>query len=118
VERLRGGAAIQEVFRQGRRLERGCFIAIWRAASGTPGVAFAVSRQAGGAASRNRARRRLREAYRRQEGRIPAGAAVVFVARARALTADFPELMSEMASAIMVLRREVAAATRVTGEGA
>ena len=51
------------VFQRGSRHERGSFVVLWRPAKGRR-VGFAVSRQLRGAARRNRARRRIREAYR------------------------------------------------------
>jgi ribonuclease P protein component len=93
------------VFRHGRRIERRSFIALWRSAPGTAGVAFAASRRTGGAVVRNRARRRVREAYRRQDGRVPSEVAVVFVARPEAVATDFGEILSDMKSALATIRR-------------
>ena len=72
-------------------------------------MAFAVSRQAGGAVHRNRARRRMREAYRRQPRRVPEGIALVFVARPRALVAGFQEIVGEMRSVLATLWRPAGA---------
>ena len=98
------------MFRGGRRIERGNFIALWSPARQVGGVAFAASRRTGGAVTRNRARRRVREAYRRQEGRVAAEMAVVFVARPRAASADFGEIVSDMKSAVAIIRRQGEAA--------
>ena len=46
----------------------------------------------GHAVQRNRARRRLREAYRLNEQRLKRGWDIVLVARARSITGDFDEL--------------------------
>jgi large subunit ribosomal protein L34 len=106
AERLRNARAIQQVFRQGRRIERGSFIALWRVTPGNGGVAFAASRRTGRAITRNRARRRVREAYRRQDGRVPTNVAAVFVARPGAARADFGAILSDMTSAVATIRRE------------
>ena len=53
-----------------------------------------VSTKLGGAVVRNRARRRLREVYRLSLPRLRPGYDLVIVARARCLTAPFPQLMA------------------------
>jgi ribonuclease P protein component len=59
--------------------------------------------------SRNRARRRLREAYRRQATLLPgAGLRLCFVARPRAVGVPFPELSSEVAEALRHAARRLA----------
>lgn len=102
-ERLRSSAAIQGVFRRGRRIERPSFLALWAADEERPGVAFAASRQAGSVPERNRARRRVREAYRRQAHRVPGGLAVVFVARPGAVSSRFPEIVADIRAAIATM---------------
>jgi ribonuclease P protein component len=107
--RLRHASEIQAVFQQGRREERRAFVLLWVPRGGPARAGFAVSRQIRGAVRRNRARRRLRAAYR---GLGPAklrGVDAVFVARAWALEAPLDELRAEMASAH-------AAASRNAGE--
>jgi ribonuclease P protein component len=74
-------------------------VLLWVPRRGRARAGFAVSRQIRGAVDRNRARRRLREAYR---GLGPAqlrGVDAVFVARAWALEAPLDELRAEMAQA-------------------
>jgi ribonuclease P protein component len=116
ADRLRSAGAIQQVFRRGHRIERGSFIALWTHARQVSGVAFAASRRTGGAVTRNRARRRVREAYRRQEGRVPADMAVVFVARPRAASVDFMEILTDMKSAVAIIRRQEAGGLRPRGD--
>jgi ribonuclease P protein component len=106
ADRLRSAGAIQQVFRRGRRIERGNFIALWTPTGPVSGVAFAASRRTVRAVTRNRARRRVREAYRRQQARVPVAIAVVFVARPRAATADFGEILSDMKSAVASIQRQ------------
>lgn len=63
----------------------------------TPGrVGITTARGLGTAVARNRAKRRLREAWRRLEGRLCAQGDVVVVARPQALAARFTEIVAEM----------------------
>ncbi len=59
-------------------------------------VGITAGRRLGGAVVRNRAKRRLREALRRLEGRLSARGDVVLVARPPAGTVRFSALVSEM----------------------
>ena len=82
---------------------------LWAPRDGPSRVGFAVSRQIRGAVRRNRARRRLRAAYR---GLGPAklrGVDTVFVARAWALEAPLGELRAEMARAHAAASRNAGA---------
>jgi ribonuclease P protein component len=71
-------------------------------------VGFAVSRQLRGAVQRNRARRRIREAYRQIRAQMADGIALVVVARPSAGTRPFSELVEDM-------RRLAEALARVPG---
>jgi ribonuclease P protein component len=109
-ERLRG-REFQALFRQkSRREERRSFIALWRAREGKGKVGFAVGRRIGNSVDRNRARRRLREAYRREQGCLAAGIDVVFVGRPAVLTRPFGEILGEMRDTLQSLSRGKAAA--------
>ena len=76
-------------------------------------MGFAVSRRVGGAVVRNRARRRLREAYRRQQHVLRANVDVVFISRPVVLTRRFTDLLEEMRRTLEGLSR----ATRGEGPG-
>ncbi len=52
-------------------------------------LGITASVKLGNAVMRNRARRRLRELYRTNEARFPAGYDIVLVARSRAITGDY-----------------------------
>lgn len=94
-ERLRQATAFQAVFQHGRRHERPSFVALWRPAESRR-VGFAVSRQLRGAVKRNRARRRLRAAYRQVRAQMAGAVELVVVARASAATRPFTELVEDM----------------------
>ena len=72
---------------------------LWVPRGGPARAGFAVSRQIRGAVRRNRARRRLRAAYRALGPAKLRGVDAVFVARAWALEASLDEMRVEMASA-------------------
>lgn len=59
-------------------------------------MGITVSSKLGGAVTRNRVRRRLRECYRLSEPGIRAGWDIVIVARHGALQSDFSGLMREL----------------------
>lgn len=64
---------------------------------GPPLVGIFASRRVGGAVQRNRARRRIREAYRRFRPLIIVeGARLVFQSRQPAVDCPFPELVAGM----------------------
>ena len=94
-ERLRRSADFQAVFQKANRLERPSFVTLWRRA-GQRRVGFAVSRQLRRAVQRNRARRRIREAYRQVRELIAGDVELVVVARPGAATRPFRELVEDM----------------------
>jgi len=102
---LQRAAEIQRVFQQGNRDERQSFVALWVPGEGGRRVAFAVSRRLGSAVKRNRVRRRIREAYRREQHALRPGVKVVFVGRPAGLTRSFSGLVSEMRSALAAINR-------------
>ncbi len=67
-----------------------------RATSGGLRVGVAAGRRIGGAVVRNRAKRRLREAFRRLQGRLHDQGDVAIIARPPAVTAPFAEIVSEV----------------------
>lgn len=96
-QRLRRNGDFRAVREQGRRIDCGAFMLTWRVrpAAEKPGparVGVVASRAAvGDAVDRNRAKRRLRELYRRHQHLVPAGHDVVLTARSSLLRLDFAE---------------------------
>jgi len=101
AERLRSRQEFDRLFRRGARVEGPAFVLLWRREPGPRAVGFAVGRRLGGSVIRNRARRRLREAYRRQRHLLPIdGIRLCFIARQPTLTSPFEQLVAAVASAL------------------
>jgi ribonuclease P protein component len=87
--RLRRAARLQQqrdfarVRQQGQRLALGCLIANWHALpdGATPRLGVVTSRKIGGAVVRSRARRLLRESFRRHQNDFAQPVELVLVAR-------------------------------------
>ena len=78
-------------------------IVLWRETAESRRAGFAVSRQVRRAVDRNRARRRLREAYRAARPAAPALAALVIIAKAAALREPLRTLIDEMRAAFAAI---------------
>jgi ribonuclease P protein component len=116
-QRLRAGE-FEAIFRQrGRREELESFIALWRPSAGEGKVGFAVGRRLGGAVERNRARRRLREAYRQERPVKPAGYDVVFVGRSALLSRSFADLRVDIQRVLRTLARRADSGAKSVAEG-
>ena len=103
MDRLTDKQDFQAVFRYGKRIERHTLIAIWRHTADAVRAGFAVTRHIRGAVDRNRARRRLREAYRRADVARPAGVDVIFVARPPLLTSPFDVVQREVGAVLTAI---------------
>ena len=99
-ERLSRADEFQAVFQRGARVERPSVLILWRGAPGRRQAGFAVSRHIQGAPRRNRARRRVREAYRVSRAALPEGVQLVVVARPRAETGPYAEILQDMRAAL------------------
>jgi len=84
------------VYREGRRFPGTMVVLYVRSTEGRLRLGVTTGRRFGRAVARNRAKRRLREAFRRLEGRLLDRGDVVLVARPQALTAGFSEIVAEM----------------------
>jgi ribonuclease P protein component len=95
VKRQRDFQAARE---QGRRADCGPFLLLWRArpapADTTPARVGVVASKAaiGDAVRRNRAKRRLREVFRRHQQAVPPGFDLLLTARSALLRLPLPEV--------------------------
>jgi len=78
-------------------------IVLWRETTEPRRAGFAVSRQIHGAVQRNRARRRLREAYRATRDAAPTHTALVIIGRPGALRMPLPALAAELGGALTAI---------------
>jgi ribonuclease P protein component len=78
-------------------------IVLWRATTEPRRAGFAVSRQIRGAVQRNRARRRLREAYRATRDSAPTHTGLVIIGRPAALREPFAALATELCGALAAI---------------
>jgi ribonuclease P protein component len=105
-QHLRRPGEIRAVREQGRRVDCRAFTLWWmpRTAAippaAVPRVCVIASTAAVGAAvQRNRAKRRLREVFRQEQNRVPAGCDLLLIARAAAATWDLPILRQKFTEA-------------------
>lgn len=97
-QRLRRNHDFCAVREEGRRIDCGAFLLIWRqrateSPAPAPRVGVVASRASvGNAVHRNRAKRRLRDLYRRHQHLVPAGCDLVLTARAALLRLPLPEI--------------------------
>ncbi|HIE10809.1 MAG TPA: ribonuclease P protein component [Kiritimatiellae bacterium] len=96
-QRLRRPREFQEAYAQGRRWA-GRYMVLWlRSGEGAAlRLGVVASRRIGGAVKRNRARRLLRELFRRERKHMRGDCDVVLVARKELLDAGWEELVSEL----------------------
>jgi ribonuclease P protein component len=74
-------------------------------------VGFTVSRALGGAVERNRIKRRLREAVRRQRQRLGDGVDVVINPKKSVLSAEFAEIAAEVGRGFEAVRGKLRGAS-------
>lgn len=93
-----GRRAVEQVFVSGWSFPSRHLVArgLWRADDEACRLAVLAGRKVGGAVQRNRARRRVREAFRRLEGRLPRGLDAVIVVRGSAGRADDEQLRADV----------------------
>lgn len=94
--RLVSHADFSRVYREGRRYPGETLVLYLRATAAERRVGVTAGRRLGGAVVRNRAKRRLREAFRRVEPRLCGRGDIVLVARSGIAQAGFAEIVQEM----------------------
>jgi ribonuclease P protein component len=100
---LTTSADFQALFQRGKRIDRPALIVLWRETVESTRAGFAVSRQLKSAVQRNRARRRLREAYRASRDAAPPRAALVIVGRPAVLREPFTGLTAQLRGALAAI---------------
>lgn len=105
-QRLRRNTDFRAVRESGRRIDCGAFLLTWcsrpPAESASPArVGVVASRAAvGSAVQRNRAKRRLRELFRRHQHLVPPGIDLVLTARSSLLRMEFTEAAQRLTHAL------------------
>jgi ribonuclease P protein component len=94
--RLATRADFSRVYREGHRYPGQILVLYVRSTEGGRRVGVTAGRRLGGAVVRNRAKRRLREAFRRIEPRLRGHGDLVLVARTAAAAVRFEDIMQEM----------------------
>ena len=107
-ERIRRRLEFLRVYRVGRRVHRRGFV-LHCAFNGLEfdRLGMAVSRRVGCAVVRNRAKRRLRELFRRNKSRSKAGVDLVFSAKPQLATLSFADMEKEYRGAVSEARRRL-----------
>lgn len=98
--RIRGRRALEGALRGGKVVRSPYFKLRYRAGVGPPGVGFLAGRRVGGAVKRNRAKRVLREAFRRSDVDVSGIETLVFIATERTGAVPFAELESAVVAAL------------------
>ncbi len=105
-QRLRTRAEFDRVFQRGVRLDGRLFVLLAAANDLVHDrLGLAVSRRVGGAVERNRARRMLRESFRRLERAASPHADLVVLAKAELAGAGFAEVDRELRERLRRLER-------------
>lgn len=118
--RLCTSGLISAVREEGVGLECGPFRLQWRFRERAafddeavrPRFAVIASRRVGGAVSRNRCKRRLRELFRLHQHDLPPLCDLVFIARRRLLASTWPEVLHAFGRALDQISRSVSSKTR------
>jgi ribonuclease P protein component len=98
TERLRKRAVFQKVQGRGKKLQTDHFIVFTLPNDSVKParLGVTVSRKVGGAVVRNRVKRLVREAFRRQKTLFPRGLDVVLIAKKQAAEAEYEQVYREI----------------------
>jgi len=101
-QRLRSSGDFFRLKEQGKRHVQGCLIMNWQPSlpDGSTRLGVVTSRRIGGAVVRNRARRLLREVFRRNRFRMVEALAVVLVARPSIAAKDYRQVEHDFVEAL------------------
>ena len=93
-------------YQEGKRFPGRCFVAIYRVApeGGEPRVGLTVSKRVGNAVVRNRAKRLIREAVRKNWDLFPAGCDGAIQARAGVREASLDQIEAELKRSLAKLK--------------
>lgn len=99
--RIRCSRDFARIRQHGRRLAHGCLIANWqaRSAEAQSRLGVVTSKKVGNAVARNRARRLLRESFRRHQPELAMPVDLVLIARPSITGRSFVEVESAFLSA-------------------
>lgn len=87
----------RRVYEQGRKIQSGLFTAFLVAnQTGSPRIGITVTRKIGNSVERNRARRLLREAFRKNKWLAPHGVDIVINVKRALLEAGYREVEGEL----------------------
>jgi ribonuclease P protein component len=102
ASRLAHSRDFARVRQQGERLAQGCLIANWSRlpAGAAPRLGVVTSRKIGGAVERSRARRLLRESFRRHQHEFAQPVELVLVARSSIAGRGFTEVERDFLAAL------------------
>jgi ribonuclease P protein component len=112
-ERLRARQEFSRTLQQGARVEGDLVLAYWisddgRSDGAAPRVGIAAGKRLGGAAVRNRLKRRLREAYRKRKSEFSwKNISIVLVARSRSLRSTSKEIEADVADLLARIEKAV-----------
>jgi ribonuclease P protein component len=112
--RLLKHADFERVYEQGQRHFARHMTFFFLSGGSEARVGFTVGRVLGGAVERNRIKRRLREAVRREQQRLGVGVDVVVNPKKSVLQASFSEITQDVSRAFAIIRGKL----RTIGVGA
>jgi ribonuclease P protein component len=97
-ERIRKRSIYQRVQTTGRKIQTDHFIvfALPNDTASAARLGVTVSRKVGGAVTRNRVKRLVREAFRRQKALFPRGLEVVLIAKKQAAEVEYEQVCREI----------------------